>query len=968
LMHFYKRNFSIICDTMPGSRASSRRKSSSKETSIKSFFTKETSSVTDEAVKDEKCSPGKTSDYESEGSRSTTPSTDPSRSTTPSSSSVTEDGDTRDNSQETDVKNKKDNELKTDVEESSVKVKREVAEAKEEDEDDMDIFATANEEEDDKNDVKAALMTGLLSSEVKMEEERVAEETRRLELQEEAKRKQELAKEQELLSTQQRFERLQKLLGKSKFYSDFLLNKMKSHEASMELKKQAMEARTKKRAEMSQDAEDETKKGGKRGRKRDNDGPKNKKMKIGDEAAATSDQSEVAKNRNEHQRKFEGKDIPANQPLLLTGGIMRSYQLEGYEWMATLWENGINGILADEMGLGKTIQTVALFCHMYEMGVSGPFLVVAPLSTVPNWVNEFKRFAPTVPVVLYHGNAQERLEKRGELKKVVKSPELDGKTMMNVVVTSYEIAMNDRAAFSSIRWRYIVVDEGHRLKNMNCRLIRELKQYHSANRLLLTGTPLQNNLSELWSLLNFLLPEIFDDLRVFESWFDAKDLHENDDELKRITAQEQKNSILSTLHQILTPFLLRRVKTDVDLQIPPKKEVMVYCPMTSRQKDLYRATVEKTLGDLLNKDKKKKDEEVLPEKRKRTQIDYSVLLDEKEYADDDKFEEHLAKFQEYQASLSKANTPASAYIKEMERLEGNEKNFSVKSRMMDMRKSVNHPYLIEYPVTEDGMFYDSGPDMVDICGKLQVLDQMIVKLMKDGHKTLIFSQMTKMLDILGDYCNFKKWKFCRLDGGMNFIDRQENIDKFNTDPEYCIFLLSTRAGGLGINLTAADTCIIYDSDWNPQQDLQAQDRCHRIGQTRPVMIYRLVTANTIDQKIVERAAAKRKLEKMIIHKSKFKAGAENVKSSLQSISPHELLALLDSKDYIGSVVANDKYNGQIFSDEQLEKLLDRSDITWGLVDKEEEPKMKKEASTGVKGVFQVLEVEEKNPDLGSVKE
>ena len=371
---------SIICDTMPGSRASSRRKSSSsKETSIKSFFSKETPSV-----KDEKTSPSKTSDYESEeGSRSTTPSTDPSRSTTPSSSDLTKDDESRENSQESDVKSE---------DKEGIAVKREVGDMKQEDDDEMDIFATANEDEDDKINVKAALMTGLLTDDVKKEEERVAEETRRLELQEEAKRKQELAKEQELLSTQQRFDRLQKLLGKSKFYSDFLLNKMKSHEASMELKKQAMEARTKKRAEMSQDAEEETKKGGKRGRgKKDNEGPRSKKIKVGDESVATSDQSEVAKNRNEHHRKFEGKDIPANQPMLLTGGIMRSYQLEGYEWMATLWENGINGILADEMGLGKTIQTVALFCHMYEMGVSGPFLVVAPLSTVPNWVNEFKR-------------------------------------------------------------------------------------------------------------------------------------------------------------------------------------------------------------------------------------------------------------------------------------------------------------------------------------------------------------------------------------------------------------------------------------------------------------------------------------------------------------------------------------------------------------------------------------------------
>merc|ERR1712115_425593 len=190
---------------------------------------------------------------------------------------------------------------------------------------------------------------------------------------------------------------------------------------------------------------------------------------------------------------------------------------------------------------------------------------------------------------------------------------------------------------------------------------------------------------------------------------------------------------------------------------------------------------------------------------------------------------------------------------------------------------------------------------------------------------------------------------------------QESINDFNSPgSDKFIFILSTRAGGLGINLTSADIVIIYDSDWNPQQDLQAQDRAHRIGQTKPVMVYRLVTANTIDQKIVERAAAKRRLEKMIIHKSKFKAGAESISTSLQSISPQELLALLDSKDYIGSVVANDKYNGQVFSDEQLEKLLDRSDITWGLVDKEEK-EVKKESTTGVKGVFQVIEVEEKNP-------
>merc|ERR1719391_233540 len=219
--------------------------------------------------------------------------------------------------------------------------------------------------------------------------------------------------------------------------------------------------------------------------------------------------------------------------------------------------------------------------------------------------------------------------------------------------------------------------------------------------------------------------------------------------------------------------------------------------------------------------------------------------------------------------------------------------------------------------------------MIDVCGKLAVLDQMLEQLSSTGHKTLIFSQMTKMLDIIGDYCNMKQWNYSRLDGSMNFLDRQANIDKFNTDPNQTIFLLSTRAGGLGINLTAADTCIIYDSDWNPQQDLQAQDRCHRIGQTKPVMIYRLVSANTIDQKIVERAAAKRKLEKMIIHKEKFKSGASSIATSLKTLSPTELLNLLDSKDHVGVVSAEALASGKVFTDEQMEQLLDRSDLAWG---------------------------------------
>ena len=258
--------------------------------------------------------------------------------------------------------------------------------------------------------------------------------------------------------------------------------------------------------------------------------------------------------------------------------------------------------------------------------------------------------------------------------------------------------------------------------------------------------------------------------------------------------------------------------------------------------------------------------------------------------------------------------------------------------MMDMRKSVNHPYLIEYPLTEDGAFYRSDEEMVTICGKLRVLDQLLTHLNKRGHKTLIFSQMTKMLDIIGDYLTLRKLKFSRLDGSMGYLDRQANIDSFNTDEN-----------------------IIYDSDWNPQQDLQAQDRCHRIGQTKPVMVYRLVTANTIDQKIVERAAAKRKLEKMIMHKEKFKSGAKSITTSLKSISPQELLQLLSSKDHVGALECSD---GQIFSEEQMNQLLDRSSLAWS-----DEEKKAAGAVDGVKGVFQVIDEDDGGrPGMGSISE
>ena len=685
-----------------------------------------------------------------------------------------------------------------------------------------------------------------------------------------------------------------------------------------------------------------------------------------------------AKKAKLEPRTLNGQAISEDQPILLEGGVMRSYQIEGYKWMSTLFENGINGILADEMGLGKTIQTIALFCHLVEMGIAGPFLIVAPLSTLQNWKKEFNRFAPQLPVVVYHGSKEERdAIRRKELKRTFNVDSLaDGRKVRNTFITSYNIAMNDTTHFQRIKWLYVVVDEGHRLKDMNCRLIRELKRYDASNKLLLTGTPLQNNLDELWSLLNFIMGEIFDDLRVFRSWFSANEMHESGSEQERIIQQERQGNILNTLHQILTPFLLRRVKADVDLDIPPKKEILVYCPMTEHQRTFYEATVGKTMKDLMkSKENEGRMDEVNADlgrgKRKKMEVNYRLLLDDNESESDksfDKYLDNLTKYQEFLSTRSGGSGVTAYGSSRASRT--SEINYCLKNRIMDLRKTTNHPYLIEFPLTEDGVYYKVDENLVDISGKLKVLDQMLNELIKGGHKTLLFSQMTKVLDILSDYLNLRNIKYSRLDGTMSFEDRQENIDKFSESKDVNVFLLSTRAGGLGINLTAADTVIIYDSDWNPQQDLQAQDRAHRIGQTKPVMIYRLVTANTIDQRIVERAAAKRKLEKMVIHRGKFKSqDLSGLKKTMESISPMELIELLNSKDHVGVV---DKKDGKILSKNDLNRLLDRSDMAWGVEPLKErsvntaDSPVKKQGSKS--DFFKVIDVDDGKSGLTSIKD
>uniref|UniRef100_H2XJH1 Lymphoid-specific helicase n=1 Tax=Ciona intestinalis TaxID=7719 RepID=H2XJH1_CIOIN len=594
-------------------------------------------------------------------------------------------------------------------------------------------------------------------------------------------------------------------------------------------------------------------------------------------------------------RYFNDQMVNPAQPKLLCGGMLRDYQITGYQWLKIMYENGESGILADEMGLGKTIQAIAMVCKLVEVGVNGPFLVCAPTTTVANWFNEFKKFAPKISLMLYHGTAPERYHLIETLME-----HLNDKTQV-VVITSYEILLRDRPALMKHSWGYLILDEGHRVKNSNSRTIKELKKLTIRGKLMLTGTPIQNNLTELWSLLNFLLPAVFDDMAIFRSWFNLDVLQKDE-------------KVLSMLHQVLTPFLLRRSKSDVDIKIPPKREMLVMAPLACLQEKFYRATVDRSIRHLLiNKDYFN----ITPG------VAHPDLI--------------ASNSQEMKDETSlKYPTTRSKTIGSMKRtIEPDDDfvvNVTLNNMIMQLRKCCNHPYLIQYPLQPGTDIFKVDEDLITSCGKMMLLDRMLPVLKERKHKVLLFSQMTSMLDVLQDYCVMRKFSFVRFDGSTKCEDRFAYIEEFNNDPNVFLFLLSTRAGGLGINLTGADTVIIYDSDWNPQNDSQAQDRCHRIGQERPVMVYRMVTMATIDQQIMERAARKRTMEKMIMHEDKFKGKLAMELNKV--VSPDELLTLLQSNS-LDRYVAENKES--IISDEELNQMLDRSSL------KQDQPTMEDES-------------------------
>uniref|UniRef100_A0A8D0A9S4 DNA helicase n=1 Tax=Sander lucioperca TaxID=283035 RepID=A0A8D0A9S4_SANLU len=578
--------------------------------------------------------------------------------------------------------------------------------------------------------------------------------------------------------------------------------------------------------------------------------------------------------KEDHPKREVPPDAPIIDPTIkfehqpwyinATGGTLHPYQLEGLNWLRFSWAQGTDTILADEMGLGKTVQTIVFLYSLYKEGHSkGPFLVSAPLSTIINWEREFEMWAPDFYVLTYTGDKDSRaVIRENEFtfedsavktgRKVFRMKK-DTPIKFHVLLTSYELITIDQAILGSITWACLVVDEAHRLKNNQSKFFRILNGYKIYYKLLLTGTPLQNNLEELFHLLNFLTPERFNNLEGFLEEF----------------ADISKEDQIKKLHDLLGPHMLRRLKADVFKNMPAKTELIVRVELSPMQKKYYKFILTRNFEALNSK--------------------------------------------------------------------GGGNQVSLLNIMMDLKKCCNHPYLfpvaaVEAPVLPNGSY--DGNLLVKSSGKLTLLQKMLKKLKDEGHRVLIFSQMTKMLDLLEDFLEFEGYKYERIDGGITGGLRQEAIDRFNAPgaQQFC-FLLSTRAGGLGINLASADTVIIYDSDWNPHNDIQVRifqrlSHAHRIGQNRKVMIYRFVTRGSVEERITQVAKRKMMLTHLVVRPGLGSKTGSMSKQELDDILKFGTEELfkdeMEAARAMGDNKEGEEGNVIHYDDDAISKLLDRS--------------------------------------------
>ena len=695
-----------------------------------------------------------------------------------------------------------------------------------------------------------------------------------------------------------------------------------------------------------------------------------------------------------------GQSAEEFKPPFLLKYSLREYQTVGLQWLAALRQKSLNGILADEMGLGKTIQTIALLADLAcNHGYWGPHLIVVPTSVMLNWEMEFKKWCPAFKILTYYGTAKERQAKRQGWSKF---------NSFHVCITTYTLILQDKNMFRRKKWDYLILDEAHMIKNWQSQRWQTLLRFHARRRILLTGTPLQNNLMELWSLMHFLMPKVFESHDEFKEWF-------NNPLTSAVEGQASlSRQLVKRLHGILRPFILRRLKAEVEKQLPGKVEHIVYCKLSKRQRNLYEDYVgnsetQSTLAsgnyfsvfNILMQLRKVCNHPDLFEGRaiksafdaKRLSLRYPRVcvmdlncgsnvvnlfsvglarmrgdnltswdwdLVEARQTPSSAFEEIASmkdtkQFPKWLHSSSTSTKSAvmrsilAAANRAREWRRGRGAFFSALNavrcggrpiypsnlieRVTIVKKAdalrsfkplcasledrcesfgeilenfafaipraragmpelwCGHPgwdRMHDLDCPEDfrrgakaviGTFHKAAarlrlffPDRKLVqfdCGKLQQLAVLLRKLKAGGHRVLIFTQMSKMLDILESFLNLYSYTYLRLDGATKPEQRQAYTQRFNTDKKIFAFILSTRSGGVGINLTGADTVIFYDSDWNPAMDLQAQDRCHRIGQTREVHIYRLVTKHTVEENIMKKSNQKRHLDHLAIQSGGF---------------------------------------------------------------------------------------------------
>ena len=740
-------------------------------------------------------------------------------------------------------------------------------------------------------------------------------------------------------------------------------------------------------------------------------------------------------------------------PFLLRG-TLREYQHDGLDWLAGQYAANTNGILADEMGLGKTIQTIALLAHLAcEHEVWGPHLVIVPTSVMLNWEMEFKKWCPGFKILTYYGTQEERKRKRLGWR---------SEDAWNVCITSYQLVIQDQQVFKRRRWHYMILDEAHNIKNFQSQRWQTMLTFNTRARLLLTGTPLQNNLTELWSLLYFLAPPDmaasdgkpggFTNLKDFQDWF--KKPSDQILEHGRDQMDDESRAIIAKLHQVLRPYLLRRLKADVEKQMPGKYEHVEFCRLSKRQRELYDSFLsrEDTRGTLAsgnylsiinclmqlrkvcNHPDLFLDRPIMTsfpmEKSAITDFEIKELLVRRRLLSEDPMTKASLKFLNLVPAdherLSEAVTARSAmlnaqrklmdlreaqraraqnaltnldpstaksnlvylesasrwgrfeelqhcvYLNALRRqqkpiygtqlvelltfgvndrplqpqpkrrnhmltwLHNNSPTLTamvptITSRSLELKTTIQKFACVTPPVIARDMtslvltpkgvntfrngVRDSNTDpfhearmrlsiqfpdkrlLQYDCGKLQTLAKLLRKLQAGGHRALIFTQMTKVLDILEQFLNIHGHKYLRLDGSTKIEQRQILTDRFNNDTRILAFILSSRSGGLGINLTGADTVIFYDLDWNPAMDKQCQDRCHRIGQTRDVHIYRLVSEHTIEANILRKANQKRMLDDVVIQEGEFTTDYVN------KMSVHDVLGE-DSQLLDGDAAAN----------------------------------------------------------------